>query len=167
MRILKKFFKTLLFPHGLVLVLLTPLAGVLLIYVFKASNVRASIEYASYILSAYTLTAVCCKLPDIFRYWKEIGQKNKYVAKYKNNAGWQMMLSLYGSFAINAAYAVLQLVLGIIHATVWYYSMAAYYLMLSIMRFYLLQYLRGGHVPGRIRIVNCTDTVFVVLSLWE
>lgn len=142
-------FKAILFPRGFILILLTPISTALLIYTLTTSEVCTGIKYASYTLSAYTLTAICCKLPKFFQISKEIMKKNKYVAKYQKDTGWRITISLYISFAINAAYTIFQLGLGIIHSTVWYYSMAAYYLMLSIMRFYLLCYLKGGHTPGR------------------
>ncbi len=143
-----KIVKAVLFPNRKVLLFLVPLSAVLLIYTFTGREVYGGVRYASYLISAYTLTAICCKSPEIHRFWKETGQKNKYVAKYRNDTGWRMAISLYTSFAINAAYTVLQLGLGMIHSTIWYYSMAAYYFMLSVMRFYLLRYLRDGHAPG-------------------
>jgi len=86
---------------------------------------------------------------------KEYLGKNRYMARYRQDTAWRMTVSLYGSFAVNASYTVLQLGLGrsILQygITLWYYSMAAYYLMLSVMRFYLLQYLRDGHMPGEDR----------------
>lgn len=148
MRICKKILGLLLFPHGAVFLFLVPLSGALLGYAFTVEEAHQSIEYASYILSAYTVTAVCCRLPGLLRELKEYLGKNKYVAKYQQDTAWRMTVSLYGSVAINVSYTVLQLGLGMIHSTVWYYSMAAYYLMLSVMRFYLLRYLRGGHMPG-------------------
>lgn len=148
MRKWKKMIKYALFPNGIVFIFLVPLSVVVLVYTFTGSKVHEAVRYVSYLISAYTLTAVCCKLPAIIRFWKETGQKNKYVARYRNDTAWRMTLSLYGSFAINAAYTLFQLGLGVIHSTIWYYSMAAYYLMLSVMRFYLLRYLRDGHAPG-------------------
>ncbi len=148
MRKWKKITKAVLFPKGIIFFFLVPLSVVLLVYTLTNSKVHEAVRYASYFISAYTLTTMCCKLPAIVRFWKEIGQKNKYVARYRNDTGWRMTLSLYASFTINAAYTIFQLGLGIIHSTIWYYSMAAYYFMLSVMRFYLLRYLRDGHMPG-------------------
>lgn len=147
-----KIVRAALLPDGKVFLFLVPLSAALLIYTFTAGEVHEVVRYASYIISAYTLTAVCCKLPGILCFWKEIGQRNKYIAKYRNDTGWRMTVSLYTSFVINTAYAILQLGLGVIHSTIWYYSMAAYYFMLSVMRFYLLRYLRGSRRPGKDKI---------------
>lgn len=151
MRKWAKIVRVILFPDGKVFFFLVPLSAALLIYTFIGSEVH-EVRYASYIISAYTLTAVCCKLPGILCFWKEIGQRNKYIAKYRNDTGWRMTVSLYTSFVINTAYAILQLGLGVIYSTIWYYSMAAYYFMLSVMRFYLLHYLRGIRRPGKDKV---------------
>lgn len=149
MRKWAKIVRVILFPDGKVFFFLVPLSAALLIYTSTGSEVYEGIRYTSYIISAHTLTAVCCKLPEILCFWKEIGQRNKYIAKYRNDTGWRMTISLYTSFVINTAYAILQLGLGVIHSTIWYYSMAAYYVMLSVMRFYLLRYLWGNREPGK------------------
>lgn len=146
----RKFFKLLLFPKGAVLFLLVPLSAAMLIYTFVGSNVQAFVEYTSYILSAYTLTALCCRLPELIRFCKQLGQKNKYMARYKSDTRWRITISLYGSFGINSAYAFLQLGLGIYHKTIWYYGVAAYYFLLAVMRFYLLRYTKN-HEPGENR----------------
>lgn len=147
----KKIVRVILFPDGKFFLFLVPLSAVLLIYTFTGSEVYDGVRYASYLISAYTLTAACCKLPEILCFWKEVGQKNKYIAKYWKDTGWRMTISLYTSFTINIAYTILQFGLGMIHSTIWYYSMAAYYFMLSVMRFYLLRYLRGSRGPGKDR----------------
>lgn len=144
-----KIIRAVLFPDGKVFFFLLPLSAALLIYAFSDIEVYEAVRYVSYIVSAYTLTAVCCKLPEILCFWKEIGQRNKYIVKYRNDTGWRVTVSLCTSFAINAAYTILQLGLGVIHSTIWYYSMAAYYFMLSVMRFYLLLHLWGSHGPGK------------------
>ena len=149
MKLCRKLLKSLLFPHGACFLLLAPLSAALLVYTFTGSGVQEGIIY-TYMLSAYTLTALCCRLPALFRFWRKLGQENKYMARYHNDTRWRITVSLYGSFAVNCAYTLLQLGLGIYHATIWYYSMAAYYLLLAVMRFYLLSYIKN-HAPGENR----------------
>lgn len=144
----KRIFKAVLSPQRFILILLIPISTALLIYALTASKICAGIKYGSYTLSAYTLIVVCLKLPIFFHILEETAEKNKYIKKYRMDTGWRITISLYTSFAINAAYTLLQLGLGIIHDAVWYYSMTIYYLLLSVMRFYLLRYLKGGYAPG-------------------
>lgn len=147
---MREFLKKLLFPHGACLFFLVLLSVTLLIYRFTNPDIPEAVEYVAYILSAYTLTALCCRLPTLVRFFQTLGQKNKYLTRYQNDARWRLTLSLYSSFSVNCTYALLQFGLGVYHTTIWYYSMAAYYLMLAVMRFYLLGYTKK-HAPGENR----------------
>lgn len=62
---LKKFFKALLYPHFSVLLILTPVAAALLVYTFTSQKQDSFFAYISYVLSAYTLTVVCLRIPAI------------------------------------------------------------------------------------------------------
>ena len=53
-----------------------------------------------------------------------------------------MNVSLYGSLIWNIAFAIFQLCLGFYHKSFWFYSMFAYYVMLGIMRFFLVKHTR-------------------------
>lgn len=53
-------------------------------------------------------------------------------------------LTLYGTFFYNSVYAIFTLILGIFHKSSWYMSIAAYYLLLAVMRFSLLYYSRSN-----------------------
>lgn len=146
-----KILKTLFFPHGLCFLLLVPLSAVLLIVAFLNRAAAGLLVYGAYLLSAYTLAALCCRAPGLIRFWRAFGQSNPYVMRYRRDIRWRTTLSLYGSLTLNGAYALLQLGLGLYHHTVWYYAMAAYYLMLAVMRYYLLAYTRRfapGEQPG-------------------
>lgn len=150
MKRFRKIGKVLLFPHGIVLVFFVPLSTALLIYSFVFPQAQDRIRYAAYALSAYTLTAFCCKLPSIIRFWLRFKKENPYAVRYFSDVRLRVKISLYASFAYNAAYAAFQLILGIYHASVWFYSMAAYYVLLAVMRFFLLRYTRN-HIPGQNR----------------
>ena len=67
----------------------------------------------------------------------------KKIAKYRTDAKFRVKISLYISVFINSIYSAFQLVLGVEHGSVWYYSLAAYYLLLVLMRFFLLRDVRG------------------------
>ena len=59
----------------------------------------------------------------------------------------RVKISLYGSLIWNVAYAVFQLWLGFYHASFWFCSMAAYYSLLAIMRFFLVRH-TSTYAPG-------------------
>mgnify|MGYP001094447669 CR=1 FL=1 len=63
----------------------------------------------------------------------------------------KMSLSLLASLCWNAAYAILQLGLGIYHKSSWFYAMAGYYLILATMRLSLRLSLQSPDPQGRER----------------
>ena len=62
------------------------------------------------------------------------GVESSRIAQFKIN------LTLYGTFLYNSAYAIFTLCIGLWHRSSWYLSIAAYYILLAIMRFSLLYY---------------------------
>ena len=64
---LKKTALSLLFPKICIIVLLVPVSAAMLVYAFAYKNPNPIIVYISYGLSAYTLTVVCERSPEIFK----------------------------------------------------------------------------------------------------
>ena len=144
----KKIIKGLLFPHPVFLGLFASLSLALLVYCpffYESADV---ISIASYVCSFYALVLVCLRIPDIIRFVKRFKQENKYAVRYSTDVQWRINLSLHGSFLFDAVYAAFQLGLGLWHHSVWFYSMAGYYLLLGLMRLMLVRYTRG-HTPGQ------------------
>ena len=139
MKTCKRMVRMLLFPHMAILILLVPVAAALLIYAFAFENAHPVLVYVSYFLSAYALTIVCARAPVIIRWAKEVKQENRYLRRYFTDPRLRVKISLYTSLALNTAYAIFQLGLGFRHASVWFHSLAVYYLLLAIMRYFLLK----------------------------
>ncbi len=144
----KKILLKLLFPHTAIVVLLVPIATALLIYAFVYPEANPIWVYGSYFLSAYALTVVCTKAPSIYKKVKEIKDKNKYINRYVADAEWRVKLSLLGSVSLNILYALMQLATGVFYREMWFYALAAYYVLLIIMRVFLLRDTTKT-VPGR------------------
>ena len=123
-------------------------SAVLLIYSFAYEDAIAYVAYFAYFFSAYSLTCVCFIAPMAYKRLKAFKQENKYIQLYSSDARLRVKLSLYGSVAMNTAYALFQLGLGLKHHSVWFYSMAGYYLLLALMRFMLIRYTKN-HAPGQ------------------
>lgn len=135
----KKIMGIILFPHIPIIITLTLISVIGLVYAFGYEEAHPAIVYAAYFISAYTLTIICARVPAVYRYVKQLGDENKYIGLYRSEAGLRVKISLYGSLVINVLYAFMQLVLGCIYHTIWYYSLAGYYALLVIMRFFLLR----------------------------
>lgn len=69
-------------------------------------------------------------------------KNNKHIRQYLNNPSLRIKVSLYSSLLINTSYAAFQLVLGIYHCSFWFYAISVYYIMLAVIRFFLLRDIR-------------------------
>lgn len=137
----KKLGKTLLFPHIAIMLALLPIATVFLIFSMIYIGTASVPAYISYVLATYTLTIWCIQIPKLIRFFKRFKNENKYVRRWLTDTYLRTNITLHGSFLWNVAYAVMQLGLGFIHSTFWFYSLAGYYLCLGLMRFYLAKYI--------------------------
>lgn len=135
---IKRLLIKLLFPHILFAAVLIPAAAALLIYVFTCEGENPIITYTAYFLSTYALTVCCARIPNAINRFRMIKQENRYIRRYRADAGLRVRMSLCVSFAMNLAYALMQLGLGLINHSVWFYALTSYYAMLVVMRYFLL-----------------------------
>lgn len=142
-----KILYALLFPPVAVLLLLILASTVALSLVFKWLTPSHALSILAYILACYTLTLICLRVPDVITWARRVSRDNKYLRAYLSDPRIRVKISLYGSLVFNGAYALLQFFLGLWHASVWYYSLAAYYVLLAVMRLMLLGHTRA-HAPG-------------------
>ena len=143
-KILKKIGTYLLFPHIVLMLGLIPLALVALLFAFLRWGSDSPLSYLAYALSAYALTVVCMRAPAI---WRWLRSENKWLLRWRADVRWRVKLTLYFSLFLNVAYALFQLGLGLTHASVWFYTLAAYYILLVVMRLSLLRHTRRW-APG-------------------
>lgn len=147
----KKIGKALLYPPLFVMLLLLPVAILLLVLAMTAWGSASVPSVIAYVLSAYTLTVWCFKIPYLVRFFKAFKSENKYARRWLADERLRVNVSLYASLAMNALYAAFQLWLGISHHTFWYYSFAVYYLCLAVMRFFLLRHTRTHRAGEKMR----------------
>ena len=139
MKISKHVLEKVLFPHMAILILLVPVAAALLIYAFTNETAHPAVVYGAYVLSAYALAIVCFRVAEIIRWAKAVRTENRYFVRYFSDPWLRLKISLYSSLALNTVYAVFQLGLGFRHGSIWFYSLAMYYVLLAAMRFVLLK----------------------------
>lgn len=143
----KKLLMSILYPHIALIVILTVLSAVSLVVAFVVMPENQTVNYCSYVLSAYTLTVICIRIPSIIKGVKTFKETNKYVSMYSSDPHLRIKLSLFGTLVFNAVYSLFQLALGISGSSLWYYSLAGYYFLLALMRLALLYHTRK-HSPG-------------------
>jgi len=136
----KKIGKAMLFPHPAVAGTLFPAALLMMMICLLTRGAEAPPTIAAYALSFYGLVLVCVRIPGMTRWIQHFRQENKYYLLYRNDVQLRINLSLYGTFAFNAVYALFQFCLGLWHRSAWFYAMAGYYVLLALMRLSLVRH---------------------------
>ena len=98
-------------------------------------------------MSAYSLTIWLAALPRLIKKMKTAimtsrimrkVSKSKITGRYLNDLAFRGSVSIYQGVAVIVFYVVFRIVAGIRYASVWFISMAVYYLVLGCLRAYLI-----------------------------
>lgn len=164
----RKLIKPILYPHIAIIIILLPVATIFLVVSMVRIGTETMAAYAAYVLSAYTLTVWCVRVPAFIRFFKAIRNENKYVKLWLGDLRLRSSITLYGSSLWNTVYAVFQLWLGFYHHTFWYYSFGGYYICLAVMRFYLVCYLRknksGENMEAELKRYRFCGWIFLAMN---
>ncbi len=135
----KKIMQKLLFVPIWLIVILIPVATVLLVYAFMFSTQSSLISIVAYVISAYTLTVACCRMPEIIKKIKNFLYSNKRSKLYMTDADVRARVSLNVGWLVNLGYSAFKLVLGIIYGSMWFLAEAEYYILLTVLRLWLIK----------------------------
>ncbi|MBR1987521.1 MAG: hypothetical protein IKA36_00625 [Clostridia bacterium] len=136
----KRFGLSILYPHIAVLICFLPISILFLIMSLIYLDSTSLLAILSYLFSFYSLLILCFRIPRIVMFFKEMKKQNKFMQRWSNDVNLRINVSLYSSLIWNVAFASFHLVLGFHHKSFWFISMFAYYLILSIMRFFLVKH---------------------------
>ncbi len=149
---LKKILKRIFFlPPVPTLLICIPAYG-LVVYALAGENVNPKIAYISYILSAYALIISITGITGVMRFVRQGIKHLPFVKKmlgiplvdrYFREDTFRAEAALYQVFFINLLYAGIKMVSGIMYKSVWYTTLAIYYILLAVMRFSLLDHVRS------------------------
>lgn len=135
-------FNELLRPPKWVLLLAPPVVFAALIYIFLTGQNNSALAYPIYGLSAYCLTVLILPLPKLVRNAKVCVMRRindtKFGGKYVNDLAFRGSVSIYRGMAVNFLYVLFRIVVGIRYASMWFISMAVYYLVLAVLRLSLI-----------------------------
>lgn len=165
----KKICKKVAFPHVAVITSLIPVSAAFLTYSLINIKTTSPVAIFSYLLSFYTLAVCCLRFNRIIILFKNFKNRNRYIKRWNSDVRFRVNLSLTASLTFNALYAVFQFLLGVRYASLWYFSMSAYYVTLSVMRFFLVRH-TVRHTSGEnaekewIKYRAC-GIVFLVMNL--
>lgn len=137
----KRALNRVLFPGIAVVLISVPVAAALLAYTFLMEREHSPAAYAAYVVSAYSLVIVCAYIikapkPDIHG----VLHRNKHVHRYLTDVSFKTHVSLYLSLGLNLVFVAVKLFCGVLYHSIWYGTLAVYYIILAIMRFLLLRH---------------------------
>lgn len=150
----KNIGKKLLFPPVWVMTFLSVVSAVALVTIFVKGWEETIFAYLCYMLAFYTLSVVCvyCSmvLPKRFRRIKKRVYENPFGNRYMTDTAFRTRISLYLSLGINLLYVGVHLLSWYINRSWWFVVLAGYYVILSVMRFLLVRYIRNNEIGGSV-----------------
>lgn len=136
-----------LHPPKWVSAVIPPLSFAALIITFAVQNLRNALAYFIYSMSAYSLVILIAALPGLTKRAKSAMMDSRFMRKaaaspitgrYFKDLAFRGSISIYQGMAVNFFYVVFRIAAGIRYASVWFVSMAVYYLVLGGLRTYLI-----------------------------
>lgn len=143
----RKLLQKLLHPPGWVLIFVPLLSFAALAAVFIRQCPENILVYLIYSLSAYSLTIWLAALPGLTKRAKSAMMGSKLMRKaaaspimgrYFKDLAFRGSISIYQGIAVNLFYVAFRITAAIRYASVWFLSMAVYYLVLGGLRAYLI-----------------------------
>ena len=150
----KKIGAKLLFPPIWLMALLTAVSASALTMVFVKGLEQSAIAYIVYVLSFYTLSVVsvfCVTvLPKQYTQVKERIRATALGNRYLTDRAFRAKLSLHLSLAISLLYVLINLLSWYWSRSWWFVVLAVYYVIMAVMRFLLVRYVRVNEIGLRL-----------------
>ena len=159
---------TLLHPPKWVF-LLSPVIFAALGFVFLNDLQDSAPAYIIYCLSAYFLTVLVIPLPRLFRraklFARRLISKNRFGKEYLDDRAFRAKVSVLQGMVMNFFYVIFRAVVGIRYMSVWFISMAIYYLILGLIRLMLMLSLRNPDAAAGLRCYRRTAVMLFLLNI--
>lgn len=158
----------LLHPPKWVLLTLPPIVFAALIYVLlKGKNSMPA--YMIYCMSAYCLTIWILPLPRLLRKAKANMMRwltgTVFGGKYMGDIAFRGSVSIYQGMMVNFLYVAFRIFIGIRYASVWFITIAIYYLLLGVMRLSLILSYRNRNVKSELRCYRRMAWLLFLLNI--
>ncbi|MDE5680660.1 MAG: hypothetical protein K2I01_09590, partial [Lachnospiraceae bacterium] len=138
-------------------------------------NVNPFIAYASYFWSAYAVVITITGIVGVVRFVRQgMGEHPlvkrvrgiPVVNRYLREDRFRAEAALYLGFLINLFYAGVKMFSGILYQSVWFVTLAVYYILLAVMRFSLLHYVRkqGRDIVSEWKRYRLCGTILLLMN---
>lgn len=159
----------LLHPPRWGLFLLPPIVFAAFTYVLLKGQKSSTLTYMIYSMSAYCLTIWILPLPRLLRKTKaNIMHRltgTVFGGKYIGDLAFRGSASIWQGMMVNFLYVVFRIFMGIRYASVWFITIAIYYLLLGIMRLSLILSYRNRSVKSELRSYRKTAWLLFLLNI--
>lgn len=143
----KKTGRHLLFPPLWIILILVVLSAIALPAIFLNQLETSLIAYPLYIIAFYTVIVLLVHLsivmPKRYRHIKQKIYDNPLGNRYMTDMAFKTHVSLYLSLGVNLLYAAMNGLSYLLYRSMWFVILACYYIILAIMRFLLVRYVRN------------------------
>lgn len=169
----KKLGRKLLFPPAWLMVILIVICAAALAFVFVKGWEETAVAYITYILSFYTLTVICIYYSIVLpKQYKQLRQKiydNPMGNRYMTDRAFRTKISLYISLAISMLYVGINLWSWHVLRSFWFMVLAVYYVIMAVMRFLLVRYVRiheiGTSIMGEWKRSRICAYILLLINL--
>lgn len=159
----------LLYPPKGVLFLVPPIVFAALIFIFVSGQNMSIPAYPIYGMSAYCLLILVLPLPKVIKRMKAAVMKGLMISafgkKYVGDIAFRGSISIYQGMIVNFLYVIFRTAVGIRYASVWFISMAVYYLVLGILRLFLIINYRHRNTKAETDCYRRTAWLLFLLNL--
>lgn len=165
MKQIKKYLKKIVFWELKPLLVLSVLVSVILFIVFFFHWTETILAYITYFFSAYTLSVCLIRMFYKIREYQKVFLKFSIFRRYKTDLIFKAEISLYISLGINLVYSFYKAFAGIYYHSIWFGTVACYYIILSIERFFLLHHIRKKQKDYMAEMKKCYWCGCLLLAL--
>lgn len=170
----KMILKQILYPPKWVLFTIVPISFAALIFIFAVEKTESMSAYLIYGMSAYSLSVLVAAIPPFTKKIKSSVSNSKAVKavtkssfgeKYFNDLAFPGGFRIYQGMAVNFLYVIFRIATGILYHSVWFISMAVYYLILGGLRANLIYCYKKHDQNAEIRCYRHTAWLLFLLNI--
>lgn len=140
-----------------------------LIFIFVSGQESSAPAYVIYVMSAYCLAIIVVPVPGLFKMIRSAVRRRisdtEFGSRYLGDLAFRGSVSIYLGMLIDFIYVIFRVVVGICYASVWFASMAVYYLVLGSIRLFLVRGCRSRDRTGEVRCYRLTAWFLFLLNI--
>lgn len=129
------------------------------------SGAEGPLSYAAYAASAYGLVVAATGAFRVTRRIRQGIEDHPLGGRFLQDVRFRAEISLYSGFVVNLLYIVLKMASGIYYRSLWFVSLAVYYMLLAVMRFSLLCRRRKSGRAAELHRYRLCGIVLLLMNL--